>query len=1081
MTTTKQSVRNHNELNGYEMVTKVKRHLWRIACIGILAILVVAGASTYAGAVVFNTCGVENDYCAYWTATDNGTPSPWTFNTGTTASTSVGPAGPHSGSYYVYTEASSSAAGAEWYLTSPTVDATTYAPYINFWYAKYHNGTTTCELHVEVSTNGGSSWNTPDWTTTVDQGPTPASAAPSDYLNQNVDLSSYTGNILVRFRAASPGAFQCDTALDDIEIGGATRCSANAPSDLAAPTVLYNQVDLTWTYDGVNNDLGYEVWRDGVKISGANVLTGSYSDTTVSAGASYNYTVRGVASCGTSVDSNSVPVSTPSFTPGTTTGAISFPDAGPSSISVEVAFSGDDDTDGTLVLNYGTTNGGPYPFSAVVTRGAGVYTSTVSGLTKATPYYFQATFSDPDGVSGTNPVLGSQSTTDILLMHNSANLGTKYGDWGVAGGTYGEFTCATCHEPNPANGNIKRLRTNIQASGTISGRAVVANDADAYGANNTTHATSDKICEVCHSQPAVHKYNQGTAVAHYGNNCTSCHKHKTSFKPDASNCGLCHDTGLAGAPVITASNSHTDADGSGVTYTAGTCTDCHPGGTKGGIHNKSGDTNVVAIANNTDVGISYGHTVDDNGTPGVTSDDVVGFVLGGDATTGTSEAEMCWNCHMAQGVDGEFGTNTQTATGNSPYHYGTLDNGTTHNWIGATWRSSRSQFDYKAGTIQSTHTANPNLKFPGTGDTLTTNGQGGMTETPNDVRDIRCSYCHDVHELALATADTKAGKPYLRGTWMGNPYEEDGAPRDGAGNNVATASAGAYGNDNNWGSVPRGAVGMRYLGGFFIDQNNAVPMSVTATSVGTAASNPTSGWNLASSAGLCMLCHTKDSLGNTVTIDSLDWKTGEGLWVGTNGHSNAVIGGTGSARVNIYDARGGSTGNNPFAHYSGWATDPGRNNQGFRTNATGSMLTNGLPKVGTSGAVGGGTTRAYKYRTLTGGFEVISGDTNPVQVAGQATAQTQFHSFSCSKCHNPHASRLPKLMITNCLDTKHNTWDNQYPTVNTTNNVNVTLSNLTSAQNCHRRTGDDPDDTRDQRGHSGTGYSGAGWNNVTPW
>ena len=29
------------------------------------------------------------------------------------------------------------------------------------------------------------------------------------------------------------------------------------------------------------------------------------------------------------------------------------------------------------------------------------------------------------------------------------------------------------------------------------------------------------------------------------------------------------------------------------------------------------------------------------------------------------------------------------------------------------------------------------------------------------------------------------------------------------------------------------------------------------------------------------------------------------------------------------------------------------------------------------------------------------------------------HSFTCSKCHVPHVSRLPRLMQTNCLDTKH--------------------------------------------------------------
>ncbi|ALC15473.1 hypothetical protein DSOUD_0685 [Desulfuromonas soudanensis] len=98
---------------------------------------------------------------------------------------------------------------------------------------------------------------------------------------------------------------------------------------------------------------------------------------------------------------------------------------------------------------------------------------------------------------------------------------------------------------------------------------------------------------------------------------------------------------------------------------------------------------------------------------------------------------------------------------------------------------------------------------------------------------------------------------------------------------------------------------------------------------------------------------------------------------------------------------------------------------------------------------------------------------------------SNYHNFSCSKCHNPHASRLPRLMITNCLDTKHNTWDNQagvgsipstttrnadggaYPSVD---NALVTFSQATSAQNCHRVK--DPAFSQSR---------GAGWNNVTPW
>jgi predicted CxxxxCH...CXXCH cytochrome family protein len=41
-------------------------------------------------------------------------------------------------------------------------------------------------------------------------------------------------------------------------------------------------------------------------------------------------------------------------------------------------------------------------------------------------------------------------------------------------------------------------------------------------------------------------------------------------------------------------------------------------------------------------------------------------------------------------------------------------------------------------------------------------------------------------------------------------------------------------------------------------------------------------------------------------------------------------------------------------------------------------------------------------------------------VKGWKTANTTVqHNFTCSKCHTPHTSGLPRLMVTNCLDYKH--------------------------------------------------------------
>ena len=140
---------------------------------------------------------------------------------------------------------------------------------------------------------------------------------------------------------------------------------------------------------------------------------------------------------------------------------------------------------------------------------------------------------------------------------------------------------------------------------------------------------------------------------------------------------------------------------------------------------------------------------------------------------------------------------------------------------------------------------------------------------------------------------------------------------------------------------------------------------------------------------------------------------------------------------------------------------------------------------GNVGLAGGG------YR----GQDSNSGQYNPQLTAGQpyafnaydwgatvdgTTTDQMYHQFSCSKCHNPHASRLPKLMITNCLDIRHNTWDDVQSTPflqNTFTSTTLTAVDrgmpagyYASAQNCHRFDGRRANTTL--RG---------GWNKVTPW
>jgi len=416
-----------------------------------------------------------------------------------------------------------------------------------------------------------------------------------------------------------------------------------------------------------------------------------------------------------------------------------------------------------------------------------------------------------------------------------------------------------------------------------------------------------------------------------------------------------------------------------------------------------------------------------------------GVHLGGSATSGTSEAQICWNCH-SQGANNvsEWGTNTSVTTGNMAYNYGTLS---TSNWTTATWTSGIGSFGYKTGSIQSTHSVGMAAGFEG-------------VQGKDDVADIRCTYCHDVHDMNLAVQNESfanesfTGKPYLRGSWLGNPYKEDGAPRSGT----------TYTNSNNWGAVPRGSnATTMQMGGYWIDQNSG---------------SPTAEWAPEDFGGLCETCHGNgDGLFTAAEIGGLNYFGNQGSgWVsGYNGHANSVQGGAGpgsgaelTAR-NIFAARGGTTslGHNPLQHFSGM-TEPGdRGSYGFR-GADGNAL-------GYQPRLGNASDEPRMYNT----------DNWAVNEAG-TTTESNYHKFSCSKCHNPHASRLPALMITNCLDTKHNTWDNSYQLNSRSgNNQNRRLSNWSSAQNCHRLRGDDPTDGSDVAAPDLPGNRG--WNTVTPW
>lgn len=218
------------------------------------------------------------------------------------------------------------------------------------------------------------------------------------------------------------------------------------------------------------------------------------------------------------------------------------------------------------------------------------------------------------------------------LLHNSTNLGTKYGTWGTA------FTCTTCHDKNTPT-NVKRIAATVQtptgpkpvvflrmtaSSTAING--VFGDDLRTYALNGSTN-----ICEVCHHNTTHHQYTSAkitdrTTNPHFNRqDCAgSCHPHSAGFKP--AGCDGCHGNppitasigggalnGLA-TPATGATNGATGAHATHVTGKGMLCATCHTGTTMPTVSNSiqmgfaMNGTNWPGFVGNAAFGSFSGHT-----------------------------------------------------------------------------------------------------------------------------------------------------------------------------------------------------------------------------------------------------------------------------------------------------------------------------------------------------------------------------------------------------------------------------------------------------------------------------------------
>ncbi|MEI6208005.1 MAG: IPT/TIG domain-containing protein [Desulfuromonadales bacterium] len=412
----------------------------------------------------------------------------------------------------------------------------------------------------------------------------------------------------------------------------------------AGPTVTSNSpisggqgATLDVTINGSVFDAGAAVVFSDAGIT-VNSVTGSGSSlvANITIDAAAMKTTRSITVTnpdGSSASGGAFEVKQPSST---TTGALSFYQVTADSISVKASYTNDGDNTGTCEIKYGTADG-VYTNTATATRSGSAFVATLSGLAggsdgEGKQYFFQATFSNPAGVTGTNPLVRSQSTAGNKLTHNSLNTNSgKWAEsWGTAEGKYGAITCTTCHSKNTTNSKLV-AGTITTPSGTwdsngSSSLAVIFNSTTPLGTDGA-HGTSTQACEACHTKTSHHKYNN-VAANHEGTvDCLTCHSHKEAFVP---NCSACHSAQQGSRRVVTGPTGDFSAGKSAAHGTlTGTnsqaCAACHDGS----AHKTLAGSTSVALKN------------------ADTGDQVV---YDGTAATASALKNACIACHDANGA-----------------------------------------------------------------------------------------------------------------------------------------------------------------------------------------------------------------------------------------------------------------------------------------------------------------------------------------------------------------------------------------------------------------------------------------------
>jgi predicted CxxxxCH...CXXCH cytochrome family protein len=685
---------------------------------------------------------------------------------------------------------------------------------------------------------------------------------------------------------------------------------------------------------------------------------------------------------------------------------------------------------------------------------------------------------------------------DSGLLVDAAPSSGKHADHVDANETY--VTCDNCHGTNASSGlHSGHINFQVDFFETVT-NADNNLDATDFSGEATRGDTRDDTCAVvCHKDGDWGDGSVATTASVPANRGTLDWTVDCSSVQVVDACTDCHSgtySGYAGPTVI--KNWTTTPTGS---HLKAATTDTLPGNACADVVTWKNQCNKCHTKHSGPVQVPLPPTYWDNpGTAAVETTNMQtqlgisyagadhgAIKLGGTTTSGSTEADVCWNCHGTSETVNEWGYNQDTNGASFPvvtiadrnagtagsHNYGyiyTTSARTTKAsaWVDASGNGYWHQDGYStAPQLQRRITSVHSVNFDGTAQVSSigtaVDANGVLTATAQETSaNIRCSYCHDVHDLDLAVADTNTGRPFLRGSWMGNPYAPDMPPLAGY---TYPTTGGPQGIGNRWAAgsgtnpvaVPRlwTSTSMQAKGGYFLDQNSGWPTQNTSYNT------------LAKTAGICTTCHGTD-------VDNMDFYSNStastNLWrraSPANGHANAALGGAGAASPNasnIFDGRRGATDGFYMALQdmmttTDWGKRSGPTGQQVKGTAPFGSTYSFQPEDGGTGPARnlgwyGGTentlTRGAQYGTWYTGNTTL----NTAGSIGNNGTTARAHDFTCSKCHSPHASGLPALLITNCLDRSIGTWTANANSGRGTIGPNGNSAWLPYVQNnCHRK------------------------------